>query len=111
MEDAELRDRPRLIEAALDADADRATAVAVEELMPPDLGSVVQPRSGAVGVVPVREEDGGNLDLRAASPFERLSHLGRCAGGVARVDDKPFGPFFNSLLMCRNVVPLLEGRC
>jgi len=77
VEDAELGDGPRLVEAALDAHAGRRAAVAVEVFVAPDLGALVQPRSGTVAVVPVREQDGGDLDLPAERLLEQRAHL-RC---------------------------------
>ena len=89
MEHAELRDCARLGDAAQDADAGGGAAIAVQVLVPPELGSLVQPRAGAVGVVPVREQDGCDLDLLADRAFERLAHLRGGARRIAGVDDDP----------------------
>ena len=89
VENSELRDRPRLVEATPDAHAGRGAAVAIEMFVAPDLGALVQPRTDAVGIVPMREEDGRHFDLPADRPLEHLAHLGRGAGGVARVHDDP----------------------
>jgi hypothetical protein len=89
VEDGELGDCPRHVEAALDAHALRRVAVAVEMFVAPDLGALVQPRSGAVCIVPVREQDRRDLDLPAERLLELLAHLGCGAGGVAGVHDDP----------------------
>ena len=64
-------------------------AVAVQVLVSPQLGALVEQRTGAVAVVPVRQEDGGDLDLVADRALERCSHLGGCPRGVSGVDDDP----------------------
>lgn len=75
MEHAELRGRPRHEIPAQDADATGGRPVAIQVFVAPDLGALVQPRSSAVGVVPVREQDGWDLDLPADRAFERLAHF------------------------------------
>ena len=89
MEDTELGGRPGLVGAAQDTDAARSATVAVEMLVSPDLRALVKPRTDAVSVVPVGQEDRGHLDLAVQRFLEHGAHLlgGRCV--VPGLDDDP----------------------
>ena len=89
MEDAELGGRSRLVGAAQDADAGRGSAVAVQVLVSPDLRALVEPRTDAVAVVPVGQQDRGHLDLAVERLLEHGAHLGGGPRVVAGVDDDP----------------------
>jgi hypothetical protein len=89
MEDAELGGRSCLVGAAQDTDAGRGSEVAVEVLVSPDLRALVEPRTDAVAVVPVGQEDRGHLDLAAERFLEHGAHLLGGPRVVAGVDDDP----------------------
>ena len=89
MEHGELRDRACLVEAGQRADAGAGRAVPVQPFVAPELGALVRPRGGTVGVVPVREKDRRHPDRSAHSGLQGIAHLLRGARGIAGVDDDP----------------------
>ena len=92
MENTKLGGGAGLKVAAQDADPGIGAFVFVQMLMSPDLGALVQPCIGAIGVMAVGVEDGGHFDLLSELLLQTFAHFGRGFRSIARVhDDPPLG--------------------